>query len=343
MEACLKVAIFDTHCFEREYFERANRSAGHELTFFEVKLTEETVSLAFGFDAVCVFVNDRLNEEVIRALHAGKIRLIALRSTGFNNVDLEAARRFGIRVVRVPEYSPHAVAEHATALILSLDRKIHKAHQRVREGNFSLEGLVGFDLFGKTVGVIGTGRIGTNMARIMSGFGCRVLATDLIPNEEVARLPNSQYVDLDRIYRESDIITLHVPLTPETRHLLNEKAFSKMKTGVIVINTGRGALIDTKALIDALKHGKIGFAGLDVYEEEENIFFKDLSEQVIQDDCIARLLTFPNVLITSHQGFLTKEALENIAKTTLRNITEFEQGKTLTNEIFPEDVVKKSA
>jgi D-lactate dehydrogenase len=339
----LKVAIFETQQFEREYFERANQEAHQDLTFFEVKLNEETVSLAFGYDVVCAFVNDRLNEEVIRALHAGEVKLIALRSTGFNHVDLHAAQKYGIPVVRVPEYSPYAVAEHATALILSLDRKIPKAHQRVREGNFSLNGLVGFDLHGKTVGIIGTGRIGTVMAKIMNGFGCRILATDLSPNDEVRGLPNAQYVELNRLYRESDIITLHVPLTPSTKHLLNDQTFSMMKDGVIVINTGRGALIDTQALIRALKKGKIGFAGLDVYEEEDKVFFKDLSEQVLQDDCIARLLTFPNVLVTSHQGFLTKEALQNIAQTTLRNIVEFEQGKALTNQVLPEDVVRDAA
>ncbi|MFL5814917.1 MAG: 2-hydroxyacid dehydrogenase [Bdellovibrionia bacterium] len=339
----MKVAIFDTHEFERKYFESANQEAKHDLTFFEIKLNEETVSLAFGFDAVCVFVNDRLNEEVIRALQVGSVKLIALRSTGFNNVDLDAAHRYHIPVVRVPEYSPYAVAEHATALILSLDRKIHRAHQRVREGNFSLNGLVGFDLHGKTVGIVGTGRIGTVMARIMSGFGCRILATDLKPNEDVKGLPNTEYVDLQRIYQESDIITLHVPLTPKTRHLLNDQSFSMMKDGVIVINTGRGALIETQALIRALKQGKVGFAGLDVYEEEDKIFFKDLSELVLQDDCIARLLTFPNVLITSHQGFLTREALQNIARTTLESITAFEQGRTLENEVFSKDVLKDVA
>lgn len=339
----MKVAIFDTHQYEREYFERANLKAGHELTFFEVKLNEETVSLAFGYDAVCVFVNDCLDEEVIRGLHAGKIKLIALRSTGFNNVDLETAHRYGISVVRVPEYSPYAVAEHAVALILCLDRKIHKAHQRVREGNFSLEGLVGFDLHGKTVGIIGTGKIGTVMARIMSGFGCQILANDLSPNEIVSSLPHTRYVDLDRLYRESDIVSLHVPLTPQTNHLLNEASFAKMKRGVIVINTGRGGLIDTHALIQALKRGQIGFAGLDVYEEEDKIFFKDLSDQVLQDDLIARLLTFPNVLITSHQGYLTKEALQNIAQTTLANISEFQERMPLTHELLPDEVVKKAA
>jgi D-lactate dehydrogenase len=339
----LKVAIFDTHEFEREYFESANQVAKQDLTFFEVRLNEETVSLAFGFDVVCVFVNDRLNEEVVRALHAGNVRLIALRSTGFNNVDLDAAQRYRIPVVRVPEYSPYAVAELATALILSLDRKIHRAHQRVREGNFSLNGLVGFDLHGKTVGVVGTGRIGRVMARIMSGFGCRILANDLKPDEEVKRLPHTEYVDLQRLFQESDIISLHVPLTPSTRHLLNDQTFSMMKNGVIVINTGRGALIDTQALVLALKRGKIGYAGLDVYEEEDKIFFRDLSGQVLQDDCIARLLTFPNVLITSHQGFLTQEALQNIARTTLESVSDFEQGRPLKNELFSKDVLKDVA
>jgi D-lactate dehydrogenase len=341
----VKVALFDTHHFEREYFENANRDAGtsaHELTFFDVKLNEETVRLAFGYEVVCVFVNDHVNDEVIQGLHAGGVRLIALRSAGFNNVELESAQRHRISVVRVPEYSPYAVAELAAGLILSLVRKIPRAHLRVRDGNFSLDGLVGFDLHGKTVGIIGTGKIGTIMARIMSGFGCKLLAADPRPNEQVSMLPDAQYVSLDRIYEESDIISLHVPLTPQTHHILNEKAFSRMKRGVVVINTGRGALIDTKALIESLKSGRVGFAGLDVYEEEETIFFRDLSEQVLQDDVIARLMTFSNVLITSHQGFLTKEALNNIARTTLKNVSEFAAGKRLTNELLPEHVVKQA-
>jgi D-lactate dehydrogenase len=339
----VRVAVFDTHCFEREHFDEANQKFGHELVFFDSRLSEETVSLAFGFDVVCVFVNDQVNAEVLKALKVGNIKLIALRAAGFNNVDLEAAESLGLRVVRVPEYSPYAVAEHALGLMLCLDRKIHRAHQRVREGDFSLEGLVGFDLHGKNVGVIGTGRIGAVLCRILSGLGCRILANDLQPKKEVAELPGVTYVDLSTLYQEADIISLHVPLSPSTYHLLNSEAFSKMKCGVMVINTGRGALIDTRALINALKCGQVGFAGLDVYEEEDSIFFKNLSDQILQDDVIARLLTFPNVLVTAHQGFLTHEALQNIARTTLENISDFEQGKSLTNEVRPKEVLRKAA
>jgi D-lactate dehydrogenase len=339
----MRVAVFDIHGFEREYFEAASKGYLNELVYFQTRLTPETVQLAFGFDVVCSFVNDQLNEEVLNALKIGNVKLIALRSAGFNHVDLAAAERLGLPVVRVPEYSPHAVAEYAIGLMLCLNRKIHRAHQRVREGNFSLEGLVGFDLYGKTVGVIGTGQIGSIVTRILSGFGCRILANDLRPNEELIRLPGVQYVELDQIYRESDIISLHVPLTPETQYILNAEAFSKMKVGVMIINTGRGALIDTREMIQCLKRGQVGYAGLDVYEEEDKIFFQDLSEQVLQDDIIARLMTFPNVLITAHQGFLTHEALRNIAETTLRNISEFEEGKLLANEVRPRERFRKVA
>lgn len=339
----MKVAVFETHVFERRFIEEANRSFGHELNFFESRLTLETVPLAQGFGCVCAFVNDRLDRAVLEQLRKGGTRLIALRSAGFNNVDLNAASEHRFRVVRVPEYSPHAVAEHAVALILALNRHIPKAYARVKEGNFSLNGLVGFDLHGKTVGIIGTGRIGSVMSRIMKGFGCRVLAYDVKPNHELQRELALEYVDLDRIYRESDLISLHVPLNPGTHHLINAEAFSKMKKGVMLINTGRGALIDTRALIGVLKSGKIGSAGLDVYEEEEGLFFEDLSEQVLQDDVLARLLTFPNVILTAHQAFLTQEALKNIAETTLQNIRDFEQGAALKNEVCVEVHVEKRA
>jgi D-lactate dehydrogenase len=329
----MKVAFFDTHGFEQSVFANENRDFGHEITHFEVRLGEQTASLALGFPAICAFVNDRLGASVLEKLAESGTRLVALRCAGFNNVDLEAADRLGIRIVRVPEYSPHAVAEHAVALILSLDRKIHRAHARVREGNFSLEGLVGFDLHGKTVGVVGTGRIGAVFSKIMLGFGCRVLAYDRAESPELAGLAGLRYVDLPELFRESQIISLHVPLTPSTRHLIDGSAIERMRPGVMIINTGRGALIDTPALVHGLKSGKIGAAGLDVYEEEEGVFFEDLSGQVLQDDTLARLLTFPNVLMTSHQAFLTTEALSNIATTTLRNISDFEAGRPLDHEV----------
>lgn len=270
------------------------------------------------------------------------MRLIALRSAGFNHVDLDAARRLGFTIVRVPEYSPHAVAEHAAALILTLNRKTHRAYNRVREANFSLDGLVGFDLHGKTVGVVGTGRIGAVMLRIMHGFGCRLLAHDV--NEDAALMQEVpvRYVALQELLDASDIISLHVPLTPGTRHLIDAAALARMKPGVILINTGRGALIDTQALVAALKRGHVGGAGLDVYEEEAGIFFNDLSDRVLQDDVLARLLTFPNTLITSHQGFLTHEALANIAETTLANVRAFERGEPLANAVRPDGPAGKA-
>lgn len=330
----MKVAIFDTHRFEKEYLNAANRTYGHELVFHELRINEDTACLATGVPAVCAFVNDKLTAGALEALRDSGTRLIALRCAGFNNVDLIAAARLGLKITRVPEYSPYAVAEHAVALILTLNRKTHRAFNRVREGNFSLDGLVGFDLHGKTIGLVGTGRIGSVLASIMNGFGCKILAHDLRKDGELEQRFGASYVGLDELLRESDIVSLHVPLTPATRHLIDEAAFAKMKHGVVLINTGRGALIDTHALIDALKSGRVGAAGLDVYEEEENVFFRDLSEQILQDDMLARLLTFPNVLITSHQAFLTREALERIAETTLGNVADFEAGRELVNEVL---------
>ena len=330
----MKVAVFDTHPFDRDALERAQDRYRHELAFYEPRLTRDTAALAEGFGAVCSFVNDRLDDETLATLQRGGVRLIALRSAGFNHVDLAAARRLGLTVVRVPEYSPYAVAEHAVALMLTLIRKTHRAYARVRESNFSLDGLVGFDLHGKTVGVIGTGRIGAVLLRIMHGFGCTLLACDPKPAASLASELGVRFVELPQLFRESDIISLHVPLTPRTRHLIDAAALAQMKRGVIVINTGRGALIDTHALVGALKRQQVGGAGLDVYEEEEGIFFQDLSGQVLQDDVLARLLTFPNTLITSHQGFLTREALANIADTTLANISAFERGEPLPNEVL---------
>ena len=329
----MKLAIFDTHRFERPIFEQLNGQFGHELTFFDPRLTEETARLATGFPVVCAFANDRLNEKVLTLLKLEGVKLVALRSAGFNHVDLKAAGRLGLKVVRVPAYSPHAVAEHAIALALALNRKICRANARVRDLNFSLDGLVGFDFFGKTAGIIGTGRIGSVLVKIMTGFGCRVLAHDPTPNQELTKQTGVNYVRLDELFKNADLISLHLPLLPSTRHLINAQALACMKPGVMLINTGRGALIDTQALIESLKSGHIGSAGLDVYEEEEGIFFQDLSESVLQDDVLARLLTFPNVLITSHQAFLTREALGSIVETTLQNIRDFEQSKPLVNEV----------
>lgn len=336
----MKLAVFDTQPYDRDALDAANHAYHHELTYFEPRLTRDTASLARGFPAVCSFVNDRLNADAVATLHDGGTRLIALRSAGYNHVDLNAAARLGLVVVRVPEYSPYAVGEHTAALVLALNRKIHRAFNRVREANFSLEGLVGFDLHGKTCGIIGTGKIGRVFARIMGGFGCRVLAFDLHPNDAAAAELQIRYTELETLYRESDIISLHVPLTPATHHLIDATALGQMKPGVMLINTGRGALVDTRALIDALKKGHVGAAGLDVYEEEEGVFFRNLSDRVLQDDVLARLLTFHNVLITSHQAFLTREALANIADTTLGNVRAFERGERLAHEVTAQEVLR---
>jgi D-lactate dehydrogenase len=322
----MRVAFFGTQSFEREYFERANADHRHELTFLEPNLCGRTAALARGYLAICVFVNDRVNRRALEALHAGDTRLIALRCAGFNHVDLEAADALGLTVVRVPAYSPHAVAEHTIALILALNRKLHRSVARVRERNFALHGLLGFDLHGKTVGVIGTGEIGALVARIMHGFGCRLLGFDVRENPDCTAL-GMQYVDLPTMARESDIISLHCPLTPQTHRLVDAEFLASVKPGVMLINTSRGGLVDTRAVIDGLKSGRIGFLGLDVYEEESNLFFRDLSDEIIHDDVFARLLTFPNVIVTAHQAFLTREAVASIAATTLQNITDFERGR----------------
>lgn len=321
----MKVAVFSTKPYDREYLDRSNAAHGHELTFFDAHLGRETAILAAGHDAVCAFVNDVMDGEVLRQLAAGGTRLIALRSAGFNHVDLAVARDLGITVARVPAYSPYAVAEHAVGLILTLDRKFHRAYNRVREGNFSLHGLRGFDLHGRTVGTIGTGKIGAVFARIMLGFGCRVLAFDPVPSQECRDL-GVEYVTLDELLRTSDIVSLHSPLNESTHHLIDAERLALMKRGVMLINTSRGALVDTRAVIEALKSGQIGYLGIDVYEEEEHLFFEDLSTQIIRDDVFMRLLTFPNVIVTAHQAFFTEEALLNIAGTTLANITAFERG-----------------
>ncbi|MGZ2256636.1 2-hydroxyacid dehydrogenase [Roseobacter sp. A03A-229] len=319
----MKIVVFSTKPFDQSYITAANQGA-HELTFLDVRLSLETASLAHGFDVVCAFVNDDLNAETISELAGAGIRMIALRSAGFNHVDLAAAADAGITVARVPAYSPHAVAEHTIALILTLNRKMHRAYNRVREGNFALDGLLGFDLHGKTIGIVGTGKIGALVARILKGFGCALLAYDPVENPTCTAL-GVHYTDLDDLFRQSDVITLQCPLMPQTHHLIDADAIAKMKPGVMLINTSRGAVVDTSALIAGLKDGQIGSVGLDVYEEEADLFFNDLSQTFIPDDVFARLLTFPNVLITGHQAFFTHEAVTAIAETTIANISAFER------------------
>lgn len=330
----MKLAIFNTKSYDRIYFNRFNTS--HTLKFFEAGLNSESVELAAGYEGVCVFVNDQLDAEVIEQLAAKNVKVIALRCAGFNNVDLKAAQSHGIAVVRVPAYSPHAVAEHAVALIMTLNRKTHKAYNRVREGNFSLERLTGFDIFGKTVGVIGTGKIGEAFAKIMKGFGCRVLAYDVQPHPELIAL-GVEFVPLNDLFASSDIVSLHCPLTPQTNRLINADTLQLMKPNAMLINTSRGGLIDTKAVIDSLKSGHLGYLGIDVYEQEADLFFNDFSESIIQDDVLMRLMSFSNVLITAHQGFFTEEALTQIAQTTFQNLTDFETGqlKTYTTLVMP--------
>lgn len=333
----MRVAVFSTKAYDRRFLEQANQAFGHELVYFEPPLLAETATLATGFRGICAFVNDRLDHQVLRQLRAGGTELIALRCAGFNNVDLVEAEQLGITVVRVPAYSPHAVAEHAVALLLSLNRMTFRAYNRVREGNFSLDGLLGFDLCGKTVGVVGTGKIGLIFADIMHGFGCKVLASDPVSSPDAKAF--MRYVPLEVLLAEADIISLHCPLTPQTHHLIDASAIARMKEGVVLINTGRGRVVDTRAVIDALKSGKIGRLGLDVYEEEEQLFFQDLSQRVIGDDLFMRLTTFPNVLITGHQAFFTHEAMSQIAETTLANIRAFEQGGALLHRVSADRLV----
>jgi D-lactate dehydrogenase len=323
----MKITFFSTQPYDREFFTRHNEAFGFELEFLETALDQKTVSLVQGAGAVCVFVNDRVDAAVVRQLAERGVKTIALRCAGFNNADLPAAKEAGIRVCRVPAYSPEAVAEHAVALILTLNRKTHKAYNRVREQNFSLHGLMGFDLHNKTVGVIGTGKIGSTFCRIMKGFGCRVLAFDLFVDPVLER-EGIEYVPLIELLRQSDIISLHTPLNEQTKHIINKATISLMKPGVMIINTGRGGLIHTKDAIEGLKTGKVGYLGLDVYEQEENLFFRDLSCDIIPDDVIQRLMSFPNVLVTAHQAFFTREALDEIATTTLSNINALSSGDT---------------
>lgn len=330
----MKVAVFSTKSYDRDFLTVANYDHEHTLVFFEPRLSYETALLARNFPAVCLFVNDMADAILLDRLASHGTRLLALRCAGFNNVDLAAAARLGIRVVRVPAYSPYAVAEHAVGLMLTLNRKLHKAYNRVREGNFALDGLLGFDFYGRTVGIIGTGRIGQVVARIMHGFGCRLLAYDVYQSPECLAL-GAEYVPLPTLLAQSDIITLHCPLMPQTHHLVNAETIAQMKRGVVLINTSRGALIDTEAVIAGLKSQKIGALGLDVYEQESELFFEDLSASIIQDDLFERLMTFPNVIVTGHQAFFTKDALQNIAETTLSNITDIDQGKPCPNEVMP--------
>lgn len=320
----MRIAVFSAKPYDEDFLTPAAEADGHGIRFLEPRLGPETAVLAEGADAVCAFVNDDLGAEVLERLAGLGVRLIALRSAGFNHVDLGAAARLGIAVARVPAYSPHAVAEHAMALILTLNRRIHRAYNRVREGNFELDGLMGMDLNGKTAAVVGTGQIGQVLARILRGFGCEVLAFDPAPNAEL-QAAGVRYADLPEIFAVSDVIALQCPLTPETHHMIDDAAIAAMKPGVMIVNTSRGAVVDTRAVIRGLKSGKIGALALDVYEEEGDLFFEDLSDRIIPDDVFARLLTFPNVLITGHQGFFTREALQGIAETTIANVTAFER------------------
>lgn len=334
----MRIAVFSTKRYDRDFLDAANMHYHHDLTYFEPRLTEQTVPLASGFPAICAFVNDHLDAPVLEHLAQHGTRLIALRSAGFNNVDLVTADRLNLTVARVPAYSPYAVAEHAVGMMLALNRRIGRAYHRVREGNFALDGMMGFVMRGRTVGVIGTGKIGIAVAEIMTGFGCRILAHDPYPSPELEG-KGVEYGGLNRLFAESDIITLHCPLMQETYHLIDDAAVRQMKPGVMLINTSRGALLDTRAVIDGLKSEQIGYLGLDVYEEEENLFFQDLSDRVIQDDVFARLLTFPNVLVTGHQAFFTEEALTTIAETTLENVSLFERGDPVPNAITSERVI----
>lgn len=335
----MKVAVFSTKSYDQKFLEAANAHYNHELVFFEPRLTYDTAPLATGFPAVCVFINDELNQKTLQVLASQETKVIATRSAGFNHIDLNAVNSLGMVVVRVPAYSPFAVAEHTVGLILTLNRKIHRAYNRVREGNFSLDGFIGFDLHGRTVGIIGTGKIGFIVAQILKGFGCQLLGYDVYPNPDAEAL-GMKYVELPELFATSDIISLHCPLTPQTYHLINAQSLEQMKQGVMLINTSRGALIHTTAVIDALKSRQIGYLGLDVYEQESNLFFENLSEEVIEDDVFQRLLTFPNVLITGHQAFFTEDALKNIADTTLSNITDVESGRPCANEVSAKCVVK---
>jgi len=330
----MKVAVFSTYSYDEEFLTRFN--TGHELTFFVLPLNEQTAALTTNFEAICVFVNDKVNAAVLNILHKNGIKLIVLRCAGFNNIDIKLAGELNIPVVRVPAYSPQAVAEHAMALILTLNRKTHKAYNRVREGNFSLEKLMGFNLHNRKVGVIGTGNIGKAFCSILTGFGCRISAYDIVPDPELKK-SGVQYGTLEEVLADADIVSLHCPLVESTRHLIDQNTLKLFKSGAMLINTGRGALINTADTIAALKSGLLGYLGLDVYEQEGGLFFSDKSEDIIHDDLITRLISFPNVLITSHQGFFTQEAMTEIAVITFNNIDEFDKNEPLTNRVVVSD------
>lgn len=329
-----KIAFYDTRSYDKDSFLKENERTGFEIDFFDFKLTEKTAMTAKGFDAVCVFVNDTVNAKVISILKECGIKIILLRCAGFNNVDLVAAQNAGIPVLRVPAYSPHAVAEHAAALLLSLTRHIPQAYLRTKTVNFNIEGLTGRDLYGLTAGVFGTGKIGRCMADILSGFGMKVICYDPFEDKEWAKQKGYSYVGVEQIFREIDVLSFHCPLTDDNHHIVNHDNIKLMKSDAVIINTSRGALIDTKALVHALKHKHLGGAALDVYEEESAFFFKDCSAEIIADDVLARLLTFPNVLVTGHQAFLTTTALSNIAEVTLKNLNDFLKGENLTNQVL---------
>jgi len=329
----MKVAVFSTKQYDRQFLEAANVDHNHELVFLKPQLSERTASLAEGFQAACLFVSDTANARTLATLASNGTRLLALRSAGFNHVDLNAAADVGIKVVRVPAYSPYAVAEHAVGLILMLNRKLYRAYNRVRDDNFALNGLLGFDIHGKTVGVIGTGKIGQCFTQIMKGFGCKLLAYDVYHSPVCLKM-GVEYVELADLLAQSDIISLHCPLLPATQHLINRDSLKLVKPGTMLINTSRGGLVDTQAVIEALKSGQVGYFGTDVYEEEESLFFEDLSDEVIQDDTFQLLQSFPNVVITAHQAFFTEDALSNIARTTLLNISDVESGQPCDNQII---------
>ena len=328
----MKIAVFSAQPYDRQFLDAANAAEGHELYYFEAALGPESVALAAGYEAVCIFVNDVANAGVLEALKAGGTGLVALRCTGFNNVDLAAAARIGIKVVRVVSYSPNSVAEHAVALLLAVNRKVHRAYNRTRDSNFALDGLMGFDLHGKTAAVVGTGKIGRVFARIMVGFGCNVIGYDPFPSEEFKAL-GARYVGAGEIGANADIISLHCPLSPENHHIVNAERLARLKRGALLVNTSRGGLVDTEAAIEALKSGQLGGLALDVYEQEGGLFFRDLSSTIVTDDVLQRLVAFPNVIVTGHQAFFTREAIGTISETTLRSASEFEKKAPLSNEI----------
>ncbi len=328
----MKIAVFSAQPYDRQFLDAANAAEGHELHYFDAALGPESVGLAAGYQAVCIFVNDVANAGVLEALKAGGTGLVALRCTGFNNVDLAAAARIGIKVVRVVSYSPNSVAEHAVALLLAVNRKVHRAYNRTRDSNFALDGLMGFDLHGKTAAVVGTGKIGRVFARIMVGFGCNVIGYDPFPSEEFKAL-GARYVGAGEIGANADIISLHCPLSPENHHIVNAERLARLKRGALLVNTSRGGLVDTEAAIEALKSGQLGGLALDVYEQEAQLFFRDLSSTIVTDDVLQRLVAFPNVIVTGHQAFFTREAIGTISETTLRSASEFEKKAPLSNEI----------